>query len=210
MRTNLTMHKQNKGFTMVELLVVIALIGLITLLTLPTVSSFFQVSLGSATRDLATTIKEAYNSAVITGKVHRIAYDLKSHEFWAESGPTNTLLSTESSKEKERKKKRSNQNDNVDSGQGASFSLDKAITKKKKPLPRGVEFESILSESDRDPVREGMAYTHIFPNGITERTLIYLKDSRKHQLTLAIEPITGKTRMLQGHLSNKEVFGDAK
>jgi prepilin-type N-terminal cleavage/methylation domain-containing protein len=199
-----------QGFTLVELLVVIALIGLVTLVSLPTVSSMFQVSLGAASRELATTIKEAYNSSMITGKVHRVAYDLKEHQYWVESGPTTTLLDTEATREKEERRKKFKTS--IDAGEAPSspFAIDKSVTRSKKSLPRGVEFEDVLSERGKEPVAEGTAYTHIFPSGITERTLIHLKDTQKHQLSLVIETITGKTRMLNGHLSEREAFGDAK
>jgi len=203
-------EQSQRGFTLIELLVVIALIGLVSLLALPTVSNIFQVSLGSATREIASTIKETYNSAMITGKVYRIAYDLKEHQFWAESGPTTTVLQTEQTREKEKRRKRFALLDTKDEPPPSPFQLDKGITRAKKSLPRGVEFADVLTERDKDPLQEGIAYSHIFPSGITERTLIHLKDSQKHELTLAIETIGGKTRMLQGNVTEKEAFGESR
>ncbi|NDD91144.1 prepilin-type N-terminal cleavage/methylation domain-containing protein [bacterium] len=202
--------KPSGGFTLIELLVVIALIGLIVLVALPTVSSMFQVSLGSASRELATTIKEAYNSAMITGKVHRVAYDLKENQYWAESGPSSALLETEASREKQEQRKKFKFFEEEKEKDSSPFSLDKAITRNKKSLPRGVEFEDVMTEKSNEPLRQGIAYTHIFPSGITEKTLIHLKDTQKHQITLVIETITGKTRMLNGYLSEKEISGEAK
>ncbi|MEN9722239.1 MAG: hypothetical protein RJB38_225 [Pseudomonadota bacterium] len=206
MRTN---HiKQARGFTLIELLVVIALIGLVTLVSLPTVSSVFQVSLSAASRELASVIKEAYNAAMITGKVHRIAYNLKSGEFWVESGPATALLETAASEEKRARRERFSTGRGSGASSSSEFSLDKSITRSKKTLPRGVEFTSVLSERDKAPLSEGTAYTHIFPSGITERSLIQLSDSQKHDVSLVIEPIGGRTRMLQGKISAKEAFGD--
>jgi prepilin-type N-terminal cleavage/methylation domain-containing protein len=210
MKHRSTLPEVSRGFTLVELLVVIALIGLVTLVSLPTVSSMFQVSLGTASREIATTIKEAYNSAMITGKVHRVAYDLKEHQYWVESGPTTTLLDTEATREKEERRRKFKTSIDAEEAPSSPFGIDKSVTRSKKSLPRGVEFEDILSERDKEPLSEGTAYTHIFPSGITERTLIHLKDTQKHQLTLVVETITGKTRMLNGHLSEREAFGDAK
>jgi prepilin-type N-terminal cleavage/methylation domain-containing protein len=198
------------GFTLIELLVVIALIGLITFVTLPSIQSAFQVSLNSATRELASAIKEAYNSAMITGKVYRIAFDLKDGQFWVESGPATALLDTAESIEKKKRKERFTFFKDKDSPPPSEFSLDKDITRKKKELPRGVKFSDILTEQSREPVVEGTAYTHIFPSGITERTLIHLEDLQKHRISLVVETLTGKTRLLDGHVEEKEAFDARK
>ena len=65
-----------RGFTLIELLVVIALMAIMTAIALPSVSSYFQVSINSATRGIAGKVKEAYNSTVLTGRVYRLVYDL--------------------------------------------------------------------------------------------------------------------------------------
>ncbi len=199
------------GFTLIELLVVIALIGLITFISLPSISNVFQISLQSATRELASTIKEAYNSAMITGRVHRIAYDLKESQFWVESGPTTALLETAESLEKKKRRERFSFFKKKEAqAPGADFALDPSITKKKKDLPRGVKFSDLLTERSKELVTEGIGYTHIFPSGITERTLIHLEDSQKHALSLVVETLTGRTRLINGRISEQEAFDEAR
>src|SRR6478735_6037205 len=53
--------RDSRGYTLVELLVVIALIALISVFSLPNISSIFKLSLNTATRELASVVKEAYN-----------------------------------------------------------------------------------------------------------------------------------------------------
>jgi type II secretion system protein H len=199
-----------QGFTLIELLVVIALIGLITFVSLPSISSAFKVSLDSATRELASTVKEAYNSAMITGKVHRVAYDLKEGQFWVESGPATALLDTQTSAEKKRRRERFTFLKEDKGEPVPEFNLDKSVTRKKRDLPRGVKFTDLVTEQSEEPLLEGTGYTHIFPSGITERTLIHLEDNQKHQISLVIETLTGRTRLLQGYLSAQEVFNARK
>jgi prepilin-type N-terminal cleavage/methylation domain-containing protein len=197
-----------KGFTLIELLVVVALIALISAMVMPSVSSYFQVSLNSATRDLSSVVKESYNSTVLTGRAYRVVYDFKKAQYWAESGPSNVLLDTEASKKKaEDRARHSRTEENAQTDSSNSFALDKTITRKKVDLPRGVTFEDVLTEQSKDPIKEGMAYTHFFPQGMTEQTIIHLVDSSNHHVSLVISPLVGKSDVYDRYVTSEEVFG---
>jgi prepilin-type N-terminal cleavage/methylation domain-containing protein len=194
------------GFTMVELLVVVALIGLLSMLALPSLSSSFRVTLNSATREIASISKEAYNASIMTGRVYRIAYDLKNQEFWVESGPSTALLDTAESKEKEERRKRFAKKDEKEVP--SAFTLDRSVTRKKLSLPRGVTFEDVLTEQSAEPITVAagpMAYTHFFPHGIAEQTLVHLIDLSKHQITLAITPVLGRTRLINRYAKMEDL-----
>ena len=197
-----------RGFTLVELLVVVAIIGLITVVALPTVSSVFKISLNKTTREVASLVKEAYNSAVITGKVHRMVYDLDNGDFWVEIGPNSALLDTTESLEKEKRRKRFAKES--DKPPPSGFSMDKTVTRKKLSLPNGVKFEDVITEQSPDPISKGLAYTHFFPHGVTEQTLIHLADSDKHQISLTVMTLIGRTQLTEGHISAEDVFGRRK
>src|SRR5690242_14121053 len=93
-------YQQSSGFTLIELMVVVALIALISVMALASISSYFQVSLNSSTREIASTVREAYNATLITGELHRVAYDLKNGQYWVEKGPNNAVLDTKESRER--------------------------------------------------------------------------------------------------------------
>ncbi|MEK6707116.1 MAG: prepilin-type N-terminal cleavage/methylation domain-containing protein, partial [Bdellovibrionota bacterium] len=122
-----------RGFSLLELMVVVAIIALFTTMVIPSVSSYFQLSLNSAAREMASVIKEAYNSTIMTGRIHRLVFDLKEQTYWVESGPPTALLETKESKEREeRKKKFFNSSDKPPP---SSFDLEKSVTRKKIALP---------------------------------------------------------------------------
>lgn len=194
------------GFTLLEVIVVVALIALLTVFTLPQISSVFKASLRTAAREVASTSKEAYNAAVMTGRVHRMVFDLNKHEYWVESGPTDLMLDTEESKALEERRRKFGKDD--DEKPNNPFSLDKTITRKKVSLPRGVEFVDIETEKDKAPQTEGLAYTHYFPHGLSEQTLIHLQDTSNHRITLHVAPLLGRTRMIEGTVSLKEVLSE--
>ncbi len=196
------------GFTLIELMIVVALIALISAVTLPSLSSQMRISMNSATRELAGLIKETYNASQMTGKVHRIAYDLKKQEFWVESGPLGTLLETEESRTKAERRRRFMKEEDIEKEANSSgFALDKAITRKKLSLPRGVEFIDLTTEADlQNPIKTGMAYTHFFPHGLAEQTVIHLTDSSKNKSTLVISAVLGRTRLISGEVLAKNAL----
>jgi len=76
-------------------------------------------------------------------------------------------------------------------------------------LPPGVAFMGIWSPSwdkvvePQDPLpdeeeEEQIVYTHIFPDGYMEDTVIYLIDRQETVLSLVVEPLTGKVRAEMG------------
>lgn len=197
----------NNGFTLIELLVVVALISVIAFIALPKVTSVLKLSLNSASRNLASHLKEAYNAAVMTGKVYRVAYDLKEHSYWVESGPNTILLHTAETKEKEERRKRFASKSDQVKDESAEFRIEKTITRKKLSLPRGVEFEDVITEQNKEPQTAGTVYTHIFPHGITEQTVIHLKDTSDHHVTLVISPIAGRIQMHLRYMKEDELYG---
>jgi prepilin-type N-terminal cleavage/methylation domain-containing protein len=197
----MTQNKQ-KGFSLIEILIVITLIALVVIIAMPNVSSFFQVSLGAATRDLAVISKETFHTSLITGRVFRIVYDLKKSEYWVESTLSATLLDTKESRERLEKRKKV-----VAEATGAAFSMDGNISKKKRRLPTGVFFEDVVTDKDSKPQKEGVVMQHFFPYSLAEQVIVHLKDSANHRATLVISPTNGNTDFYAYYVDPKDVFG---
>lgn len=199
------MVKDSLGYTLIEMLVVMGIILMITFIALPNVSSYLQVSLNSAARDISTDVKEAYNAAMLSGKVYRIAYDLKENTFWVESGPAGVLLDTKESKDKAERRKKFFKEPKEGAAEDSSFMIDKTITRKKLPLPRGVVYEDIINQQGPDPITMGIAYTHFFPHGLAEQTIIHLKDLSQHQISLVITPLLGQMDLYSKYIKPDEI-----
>jgi general secretion pathway protein H len=67
---------RQRGFTLVELAVVVALLALFALFTVPLFSSTGTSKVGFAARRLSGTIKYLYNEAALTGREHRLIINL--------------------------------------------------------------------------------------------------------------------------------------
>lgn len=202
--------KNLSGFTLVELLIVIAIIGLVGGMSLPSISGVFKISLSSSTREIASLIKEAYNTTMMTKKVHRIVFDLKTGEYWMEMGPAQYLMDTESSKAREKRLsfgKLSTEKEADEKKKNDQFVIVKGIQRGKKTLSRGVSFSDVTTEQNiKEPITEGKATVLFFPNGIIEQALIHLEDNSNHKSTLIIQPMVGRTKVVDRFLSKEEVF----
>ncbi|HKL27591.1 MAG TPA: prepilin-type N-terminal cleavage/methylation domain-containing protein [Desulfuromonadales bacterium] len=72
-----------RGFTLVELIVVVALISLFMALTIPMFGNIGTSSLDSSARRLSGTIKYLFNEAALSGLEYRLLYDLEQGTYHA-------------------------------------------------------------------------------------------------------------------------------
>ena len=201
---------QESGFSLIELLIVIGILGLVGLIAIPSISNTFRFSVQSSGREIATLIKDTVNSAQITGRVHRIAYDLKNQQYWVESTSEATLLKSDETlkKEKERSKgyfslKEAEEEEKKKNG---GFRQENLLTKKKRSLAIGVSIKDVITEQGEAPITEGMAYTHIFPQGLTEKTLVHLQDTAKNEITLTVSNLLGRCYVEGRYIEAKDFF----
>jgi prepilin-type N-terminal cleavage/methylation domain-containing protein len=199
------MRMSRTGFSLIELLIVVAILGLVGMIAIPSISSSFRFSVQSNARELATLMKDTANSAQITGRVHRIAYDLKNNQYWVESTAENTLLKGDEAKEKDLEHHSIFDKPDANKDNGG-FRQENSLTKKKKTLAIGVSFKDIYTEQGDEAITNGMAYTHIFPQGMSEKTLIHLIDTSHNETSLIVTNLLGRCQVEGRYIDAKEVF----
>jgi Tfp pilus assembly protein FimT len=188
-------------------MIVVAILGLVGLIAIPSITNTFRFSVQSSGRELATLVKDAMNSAQITGKVHRIAYDLKNQQYWVESTSENTLMKSDESREKDKEKHLTFFSESEeDKKKNGGFRQENSLTKNKKSLPVGVSFKDVVTEQSETPITDGLAYTHIFPQGMTEKSLIHLQDTGKNDVSLTISNLLGRCSVEGRYIEAKEYF----
>lgn len=72
-----------RGFTLIELAIVVVLLGLVAGLTLPLLSNWGQDDLLGSARRLAGTVKYLYNEAALTRNEHRLIFNLDDGSYQA-------------------------------------------------------------------------------------------------------------------------------
>lgn len=191
------------GFTLIEILIVIMLIGLIMGLGLPTLGVGLKVNIEKSAREMANTIRTAYDESVLKGTVYRIAIDLDKNEYWVEAGSRDFLMLTQEQQDQERRRiDRMSSEERKKMGQ--PFTMAQSVTKRKQSLAHGVHFTDVMLQRIPDPIKGGVAYAHIFPHGFVEKLTIHLKDDFDRESTLFVNSVTGKSKVVQRYSKEGE------
>lgn len=157
-----------RGFTLIEILVVVAIIGILAGILVPRLPDVTASRLKSTARRLAGVITYLYERSAATQLVYRLTLDIDSNEFYV------SLLNKDN--------------------QFEETTLDFA---RRARLPDNVRVESADIPA-QGVVWAGRAQIHFFPGGFTEQARVYLKDASGNELTLEVSPLTGRVKILEG------------
>jgi general secretion pathway protein H len=156
--------KDKKGFTLIELSVVIFILAAFFLIAIPKFKDITEVNIKSASRRLSGTIRYLYNEAVFKKKVYKLAFDIDRNEYWVE------VLD------------------------GDEFTVLTDPSLKPRKLPDGVYFKDIQTQRSFGKTLEGKEEFILFmPTGFVEYAVIHLEAENGVYYTIATKPYTGGT-----------------
>nr|BFD32761.1 hypothetical protein GTC16762_23790 [Pigmentibacter ruber] len=75
------------GFSLFEIIIVLALIGTIAVVIIPNLKLSVDSQMSTSLRNLTAQIRSAYDDAIFSGRMHRMVFDIKNSEFWVEQAP---------------------------------------------------------------------------------------------------------------------------
>jgi general secretion pathway protein H len=193
---------QTRGFTLVELMIVIGIIALITAAVMPGLASVSGANARQAAGELAGSLRYLFDTAALRHATCRMALDLDGRAFWAECVPGKAGLARADEEEPTDEELERRFPDEQDAEQRrllgktrfGGFS-DRLLPRRE--LPGTVGFGEIAVEGRQDPVEQGTAYVYFFPGGQAQRAFIPVVDG-KNLYTVVVEPFTGRARVSVG------------
>lgn len=179
----------DKGLTLIEILLVLVIFAGIAAIGVP---RLFRTSdnLRKTTRQMTSLTKEIRNHAKLKNATYRLVLDMTAdpHRYWVEYSPGSKPIPANLYEKK---------TDDDQMNMNTSFKKDESLTKKEKDLPNGVYFGAVETINTKEPITQGVAYIHYFPEGFVEASIIQLTNRKGTTWTLVISPLTGQAEILE-------------
>lgn len=210
------MRRQQRGLTIIELIITVAVIGLVAAMAFTSIGALSQSQLQSTSVSIAGAIKGAYDRSIMEKRIQRIAFDLDQHVWWVEFTEDPYALRTQEAEEDDDGELDLDEETPaeiraaLEGNRAARFTPDPAFGSKL-PLPGSVHFGRAWTGMREEPFDKGIVYLHFFRGGYTEPLQLELydgspdaePDSREY-ITIKVRPLTGKVRMYPKRLDEPD------
>ncbi len=166
-------NPQSKGFTLIELAVVIAILGVMIALVAPMLGELGEANLKRSARHLTGMIRFLHEESQVKKAVYRLRFDIQDGRYWAEA------VTRTSERAGEFRKTTS-----VIGGEGS--------------LSGQTKFRDIKAGSHpEDP------YILFTPDGWVENAIIHLRDGSDRDFSLLVKPLTANTELREGYVEER-------
>jgi len=196
-------HADERGFTLVELMITITVIAVLSAAVMPALNSLSGANAKQAAGELAGSLRFLFDTAALRHTTCRMALDLDARAWSVECAPGAVAVAKDAEKAAEEEKDLADRlSDEKDAERRrllaktrfGAFS-DRLLPKRE--LPGKTHFGEVRVEGRRDPVAKGTAYVHFFASGQAQRALIPVIDGDT-RYTVVVEPFTGRARVVNG------------
>lgn len=201
-----------KGFTLLEITIVILIIGLMLMLTVVSVSSLTGADLRKNSYLVASAVTDAYGRASFSNKAYRLVFNLEMNSYWLEAAQAvqeeddsvQTLSLSDFFGKNFKETKDAEELDEIEEEEddeseenvllSPKFTPVEDASGQKQSLPAGLKFWGIWL-SGMDAYRtSGEVYLYFLPGGMAPKgyIIISVTDDPEDRVNMEIEPLTGR------------------
>ena len=187
----------SKAFTLVEVLIVLAIFAGIVGFGVPALFKKGD-NIRKVARQMTALTKEVRSRAKLKNSTYRLVFDMTgdTHHYWVEymqgSKPIPANIYDEKKKGDEDESK-------------TRFQKDTSIVKEERALPKGLFFGSVETINTKNPITDGLAYVHYFPEGFVEAAVIQVTNRDALTWSFVISPLTGQSEVIESAKSLKDL-----
>jgi general secretion pathway protein H len=201
--------RQPRGFTLIEVLIVVAVIGVMALAAAPAVNSFTGANARASASEIAGAFRYLFDTAALRHQTCRLVLDMDAREWWAECTATTPgqrrnqpVMDKAGVAEDDERELARGFSDEADAEKRkflarARFAEFKDRQVQKRKLKGSAAFEKIWTPRSRDPQVKGKAYVYFYPQGQADRAQIPVADGG-NAYTVVTQPLTGRARVVTG------------
>ncbi len=163
-------RRGERGFTLIELSIVILIIAIVTSIALPRLRSVTAAELSAAARRLSATTRYLYEESALRGAPLVLFFDLDHQEYWVAHSEEGTGQLVE----------------------------DTDLLARRVRLPPAVRIADVFVPGT-GTFSEGLVPTRFYPEGYADRSVVHLVDDDGHAYTLQIDPVRGRGEVSEGY-----------
>ncbi len=194
-----------KAFTLIELMVVVALVAGMMSVSIIGLRSIMGVDIKHEISRIAGLISETYSLAIISGKTHRIVFNLDTNSFFVEekTGDSENIMPElgyeEESKLDEKLKKFR-----------PAFTKVSGLLGETNKLKSGAKFAGLWVEKMPEIVRANQAYIYFFSDGYSQLALVSISEenNESNSISLILQPLTGTVSIQMGEPQTSELSNE--
>jgi prepilin-type N-terminal cleavage/methylation domain-containing protein len=203
----------SSGFSLLELMVVIVLIGGMIALIIPAIRAVVGLDLRGEITKIAGLSNEVYALAAVSGKTHRIVFDLDTNKYWVEekvgdAGEIKPELGYEDLMKSRIENKGSPKEDDAAKAYLPSFKEVEGPLKEKFDLPKDAVIYGAWTEAMTDVARTGQVAIYFFTGGYSQASFVSLAVKGEEEDTaiyFSLNPLTAEVTIKLGEPDTKDL-----
>ena len=192
----------SKGFTLIEVMIVLALIAILSSIAMPSLRGFAaSTRLKSTAHAIRDTLNFARDMAITERAAHLVVFDLTANRYWLASSETFNLTDPSTPLTASSPSLQPAQQPTADQGttplQQTPLSRTNAILGiPQKPGPN-VSLARMITNHNFQTIQidTGVDYVYFSPTGSSEDSVLYLQDQRGKVMSITVENATGRVHL---------------